>query len=394
MKDYQNLIKKLFHLTHHHDKEKQFALFKEMVKLLNHPEHNYPTVHIAGTNGKGSVAYKMAQTFLSAHYNVGLYTSPHLIDYRERIIVNNEKITEAEVSSFLKPMMAFIKKRELSLNFFDLTTLLAFDFFAKKKVDIAIIETGIGGRFDATNVIIPLISIITSIGLDHQKILGPDLNAIAYQKGGIIKKNRPVVLGPHANFSILQKIAKQKGASIYPIASKTNSYDLENQSIAFKALEVLHPYFPTCLEARKKGLAMRPQGRFQRLQKNVILDGAHNKDGFSRLFQEIKAKFPKQAIYLIFTQALHKTLSPLIKLFSTYVQQISLFSSTHTKLKSSYLIAKELENMQFHRWKIYAHFKTTFSETSLEAQKNKGMILIAGSFYMMEEVSTLNPGWL
>ncbi len=382
---YQSFIKKLFHLSSHEVGEKKFASFKKMVSLLNHPEKNYPTIHIAGTNGKGSVAYKIAQALLAARYHVGLYTSPHLIDYRERIVVDDEQIGENEVVDFLTHMITFAKKKQMNLNFFDLTTLLAFDFFAKKKVDIAIIETGIGGRFDSTNVIVPLLSVITSIGIDHQNILGKSLTSIAYQKGGIIKEKRPVILGPYANFPIFQKIAKKKDSPIYHVPLKQSAYDMENQEIALKALEVLNPYFPTSFKERKKGISMRPKCRFQIFQKNVILDGAHNQDGFHRLFQEIKKKYPKKVIDLLFAQSIHKALGPLIEMFSFHVRQIALFSSRHTKLKSPYLIAQEFEKMQFHRWKIYSHFKEAFSQISLDAKENGGIVLIAGSFYMMQE---------
>ena len=166
----------------------------EASKILNNPHQKFKSIHIAGTNGKGSTAHMLASILQESGYKVGLYTSPHLKDFRERIKINGEKISENSVIKFVdQNKRAF---ENISMSFFEYTVAIAFNFFYKKKVDIAIIETGLGGRLDSTNIINPILSVITTIGLDHQNILGQTIEEIAYEKGGIIKENTPVVVGP------------------------------------------------------------------------------------------------------------------------------------------------------------------------------------------------------
>src|SRR5690625_2962692 len=160
---------------------------------LDHPEKKFKSIHIAGTNGKGSVSNMLASIFQEAGYKVGLHTSPHLKDFRERIRINGDKIPESFVTEFIHSHKAFFEKHQLS--FFEMTIGMTFEYFAKEKVDIAIIETGLGGRLDSTNIISPELSIITNIGLDHTNILGDNLIKIAEEKAGIIKPKTPVVIG-------------------------------------------------------------------------------------------------------------------------------------------------------------------------------------------------------
>lgn len=166
------------------------------IDILNHlgnPQNNFKSIHVAGTNGKGSVSHSLASVFLEAGYKTGLYTSPHLRDFRERIRINGEMIPENDVVSFIDFHRS--KLEELELSFFEMTVAMAFDYFSKEKVDIAIIEVGMGGRLDSTNVINPELSIITNISLDHIKFLGDSEDKIAVEKAGIIKPNTAVVIG-------------------------------------------------------------------------------------------------------------------------------------------------------------------------------------------------------
>ena len=164
-----------------------------LCQLLGTPQNKFKSIHIAGTNGKGSVSHMLASVFQEAGYKVGLYTSPHLTDFRERIKINGEMISEQSVIDFVKNYKAGFE--EIKPSFFEMTVALAFDHFAKSKVDIAIIETGLGGRLDSTNVVTPELSVITNIGYDHQQFLGDTLPEIAGEKAGIIKPNIPVVIG-------------------------------------------------------------------------------------------------------------------------------------------------------------------------------------------------------
>ena len=164
-----------------------------LVSHLKNPHHNFKTVHVGGTNGKGSTCHMIASVLQNSGYKVGLYTSPHLKDFRERIRINGNKISKKNVVNFIQENKSFLELNKLS--FFEMTVGMAFDFFSKEQVDIAIIEVGLGGRLDSTNVIMPLLSIITNIGFDHTQFLGDTLQKIAFEKAGIIKYNAPVVIG-------------------------------------------------------------------------------------------------------------------------------------------------------------------------------------------------------
>ena len=164
-----------------------------LMQHLGHPEQRFRSIHVAGTNGKGSVSHFLASVLMQAGYKVGLYTSPHLVDFRERIRINGAMIPRDEVTRFVELHKPFMET--LQLSFFEMTVGLAFDYFASQQVDIAVVEVGMGGRLDSTNVITPLLSIITNIGFDHTQFLGDTLPKIAAEKAGIIKPGIPVVIG-------------------------------------------------------------------------------------------------------------------------------------------------------------------------------------------------------
>jgi dihydrofolate synthase/folylpolyglutamate synthase len=187
----------------------------QLLQLLDNPHHNFKSVHVAGTNGKGSTSHMLASVFQEAGYKTGLYTSPHLIDFRERIRINGEMIPEENVVQFIDTYKAKFEAMELS--FFEMTVGMAFDYFSKEKIDIAIVEVGMGGRLDSTNLITPELSIITNIDFDHMKFLGDTRAKIAYEKAGIIKPNIPVVIGethPETEQVFIDK-AKECNSPIY-----------------------------------------------------------------------------------------------------------------------------------------------------------------------------------
>ena len=186
-----------------------------LVEHLQHPETKFKSIHVAGTNGKGSTSSMIASILQEAGYKVGLYTSPHLKDFRERIRINGEMISEDFVVDFVAQSKTFFEANQLS--FFEMTVGLAFDYFAKEQVDVAVIEVGMGGRLDSTNVITPLVSVITNIGFDHTQFLGDTLPKIAAEKAGIIKSNVPVVIGEYSEETKPVFIAKAKleNAPIY-----------------------------------------------------------------------------------------------------------------------------------------------------------------------------------
>jgi len=187
----------------------------QLLELLNNPHHNFKSVHVAGTNGKGSVSHMLASVFQEAGYKTGLYTSPHLRDFRERIRINGEMISQENVVQFIDTYKSQFEAMQLS--FFEMTVGMAFDYFSKEQVDIAIIEVGMGGRLDSTNLITPELSVITNIDFDHMKFLGDTRAKIAYEKAGIIKPNIPVVIGethPETAQVFIDK-ANESGSPIY-----------------------------------------------------------------------------------------------------------------------------------------------------------------------------------
>ncbi|MEM7174247.1 MAG: Mur ligase family protein, partial [Bacteroidota bacterium] len=186
----------------------------KLCKALGHPEKKFKSIHIAGTNGKGSTSHALAAVLQSAGYKTGLYTSPHIKDFRERIQINGKLITKGEVIAFVQKHKNLFENTQAS--FFEMSVALVFYFFAKQQVDIAVIEVGLGGRLDATNVILPEVALITNISLDHTSILGGTLSAIAYEKAGVVKLQIPLIVGEYdaATAEVFQQVAKAKKAKL------------------------------------------------------------------------------------------------------------------------------------------------------------------------------------
>lgn len=247
---------------------------------LGYPHRHFRSIHVGGTNGKGSVATKIAAVLQNQGYKVGLYTSPHIRTYRERIQINGQMIPEAVASGLIEEVF------DPNLSFFDVLTSLAFLYFAREKVDYAVIEVGLGGRLDATNVIHPILAVIASIGLEHTAILGNTLEQIAREKGGIAKAGAPLIVGSTA-------------APFFPNAIRVDPepfYEWENRAIAKRALAELG------IES-EQGLEARAPCRFQQ-EGGLILDGAHNPPAFARLAEALQYFYPgrKFPFYLAFSK--------------------------------------------------------------------------------------------
>ena len=276
----------------------------KLAKQLNHPENNFKTIHVAGTNGKGSTSHMLASILQEAGYKVGLYTSPHLKDFRERVKINGKVISKQFVTNFIKRYKLYFEAN--SLSFFEMTVGMAFNYFSKQKVDIAVIEVGMGGRLDSTNIIIPEVSVITNIGFDHMQFLGNTLEAIAYEKGGIIKPNIPVVIGETQNETtpVFKQLAKKNNSKIvFADKEKTKTYtsDLtgiyqsKNMLTVIQSIKELQKKgFNITEENIKKGLLQVVKntglmGRWQTLQTNpkVVCDTGHNRDGLSYVMKQL-----------------------------------------------------------------------------------------------------------
>lgn len=282
---------------------------------LGNPERNLTAIHIAGTNGKGSVSNMLASVFQEAGYKTGLYTSPHLKDFRERIKINGQDIPEEFVCGFIAQNKAFFEAQQLS--FFEMTVGLAFDYFVKEEVDIAIIETGMGGRLDSTNIITPLVSVITNIGFDHVQFLGNTEEAIAAEKAGIIKQGVPVVIGEYtaATKVVFERKAAQKVSDIYFASDEvqetypsdlTGVYQEQNKKTVIKTIALLQERFAITEEHVKQGLLHVAantgfKGRWQTVHEKplAVCDTAHNSHGLKlvmgqvmdQLFDELRIIF-------------------------------------------------------------------------------------------------------
>ena len=299
---------------------------------LDHPEKKFLTVHVAGTNGKGSTSHMIASVLQQAGYKVGLYTSPHLKDFRERIKVNGICIPEENVVSFIEDHKSFLEVQKLS--FFEMTVGLAFDYFAQQKVDIAVVEVGLGGRLDSTNIITPLISVITNIGLDHTQFLGETLAEIAFEKAGIIKFGIPVVIGEKQKETspVFEKIANKNQTKIYYAEKnvlgdyKTDllgDYQKKNVKTAVMALHILDK--ETKIQISDKVIKIGLQnvvantglkGRYQILYSNpkVICDTAHNKEGLHLVLDQIQ-KEEFNALHIVLGVVNDKNLDNILPLF-------------------------------------------------------------------------------
>jgi dihydrofolate synthase/folylpolyglutamate synthase len=299
-------------------------------KHLEFPHKKFKSIHIAGTNGKGSVAHILTSVLQKQKYKVGLYTSPHLKDFRERIKINGQMIPENEVVKFVENNSTIIK--ELKPSFFEITVAMAFDYFAKQEVDIAVIEVGMGGRLDSTNIITPELSVITNIGFDHMQFLGNTLPEIAGEKAGIIKQDIPVVIGetnPETE-SVFKSKAKETNSEIYfadQLIKKVlecdlkGSYQIHNIKTALQSVEVLRASgFKISKSEIEKGLLnvvknTGLKGRWQILdaQPTIVCDTAHNKEGLSYVMKQIDTvKF--KVLHIVFGVVNDKDLNSIIPL--------------------------------------------------------------------------------
>ncbi len=266
-----------------------------LMKALDNPHLKFRSVHVAGTNGKGSTSHMIAAVLQSAGYKTGLYTSPHLVDFRERIRVNGEMIPREEVVHFVEQNKALLE--DIHPSFFETTMAMAFQYFAEQRVDIAVVEVGLGGRLDSTNIITPEVSVITNIGFDHTEFLGNTLAQIASEKAGIIKRNIPVVIG-EANSETLpvfnDKSAEMNAEMVFvdadaeiPECQLKGAYQEKNISTVLAAVNVLRQqgwHIPDELT----GL----QGRWQKLTykgKTIILDTGHNSHGIKSYINDLNA---------------------------------------------------------------------------------------------------------
>ena len=385
--NYQETINWMFNQLPMYQLQGASAYKKDLTNaylLANHlgnPEKKLKCIHVAGTNGKGSTSHMLASILEEAGYTVGLYTSPHLKDYRERIKINGAEISEDFVSEFINKNKSFFESNDMS--FFEMTVGLAFDYFVKENVDIVILEVGMGGRLDATNIITPLVSVITNIGLDHTQFLGNTLESIAYEKAGIIKPGIPVVIGEYTDETkpVFLEKAKENNSEIF-FASKLISqnypsdligdYQVHNKKTVLQTIAVINSQkefkiYETDIKAGLLNVVKNTglKGRWQKLGEfpNIICDTAHNKNGLEMVIKQIQKEkydilhivlgvvndkdldevlplFPAKAIYYFCKPNIPRGLEA--ELLQEKAQKFNLIGKTYPSVTEAYTQAKNV----------------------------------------------------
>jgi dihydrofolate synthase/folylpolyglutamate synthase len=331
---YQETVDWMFSQLPMYQRQGKAAFKKDLTNIiafcdvLKNPEEKFVSIHVGGTNGKGSTSHIISSILQEAGYKVGLYTSPHLKNFTERIRINGEEIPEKYVADFITKNTLFLKKQQLS--FFEMTVGLAFDYFASQKVDIAIVEVGLGGRLDSTNIISPEVSVITNIGYDHTQFLGDTLPEIAFEKAGIIKKNTPIVIGEKQKevADVFFKKALEMNATISFASDKKydvetdllGAYQKKNGTTAIHAIKALKGFTVSDNQLQKGLLNVvkntNLKGRWQILQvaPRVICDTAHNKEGLYYVMHQL-ASLPAKKLHIVLGVVTDKKLEEILPLF-------------------------------------------------------------------------------
>ncbi len=380
---------------------------------FGHPHKSYKTIHIAGTNGKGSCSHTIAAILQSAGYKVGLYTSPHLVDFRERIRVNGECISEERVIKFVEEERNFFEP--LQPSFFELTTALAFKYFEEQTVDIAVIEVGLGGRLDCTNIITPLLSVITNISFDHTQFLGNTLALIAGEKAGIIKHGVPCVIGEYTDET--RKVFEQKAAEecspiVFAQDNKMESdvdfelkgaYQAKNRNTILNAVNILKRSLHIDDNAVKEGFAKVCEltglaGRWQTLSVSplVICDTGHNLAGWEYLAPQIKDTFDKRRIEnssegndctlrIVFGMVDDKDIHSVMHLLPKNATYYFCQASTHRAIK-----AEKVAQMAQEAGLQGAHFQSVKEayDKAMEDSSQNDFIFVGGSSYVVADLLT------
>lgn len=367
---------------------------------LNHPEKDLKCIHVAGTNGKGSTSHLLASILQEAGYKVGLYTSPHLKDFRERIKINGKEISEDFVCEFVEKNKSFFEENELS--FFEMTVGLAFEYFQKEKTDINIIEVGMGGRLDATNIITPLISVITNIAKDHTQFLGTTYSSIAKEKAGIIKEAIPVVIGEYNEETklVFTEKAKQTNSEIYFASEIINEtypsvllgdYQNANKKTVLQTIRVLQEQgtFLLSEENIKKGFLnvidnTGLQGRWQQLgiEPKTICDTAHNSHGLKVVLNQIK-KESYQKLHIVLGVVNDKDLEEILPLFPIEAKYYFCKPAISRGLDASILQEKARKKQLV--GEVYNSVSNAYQAARESANKDD-FIYIGGSTFVIAEV--------
>lgn len=371
-----------------------------LAKHLKNPEVDLKCIHVAGTNGKGSTSHLLASVFQEAGYKVGLYTSPHLKDFRERIKINGEEISEQFIVDFVAKNKLFFEEHQLS--FFEMTVGLAFDYFKKQKTDINIIEVGMGGRLDSTNIITPEVSVITNIGLDHTLFLGTTLEAIAFEKAGIIKPKVPVVIGEYTSETrkVFENKVQETNSEIYfasdlitetPKTVLLGDYQQQNKKTVLQTLRVIQSQKKYAVSdeniedgflnvIKNTGLL----GRWQQIndKPKAICDTAHNSHGLKIVLNQIqKEKFDD--LHIVLGVVNDKDLDEILPLFPKNAKYY--FCKPEIPRGLDVVILKETALKFELKGKVYDSVSNAYQASLGKASPND-FIYVGGSTFVVAEI--------
>lgn len=375
----------------------------ELDKHFGHPHRQYKTIHIAGTNGKGSCSHTIAAILQSQGYKVGLYTSPHLVDFRERIRVNGKCLPEQYVIDFVEENRAFFEP--LHPSFFELTTAMAFKYFAEQKVDYAVIEVGLGGRLDCTNIITPVLSVITNISFDHTQFLGNTLAEIAGEKAGIIKPDVPVVIGEYIEETrpVFEKVAGERHSPILFAQDEDismnvdmelkGSYQERNRKTILAALNVLRQTMTISDEAIRNGFGhvcelTGLRGRWEKLGEAplVICDTGHNLAGWKYLATQIN-DVDAQVKHIIFGMVDDKDVEHVLQLLRDKLKNGVKFYWTQPSTKRAIPVEKLRDTAL--KYNLHGEMYHSVKEAYMTAKanaKNNDFVFIGGSSYVVADL--------
>ncbi|MCY4217362.1 MAG: bifunctional folylpolyglutamate synthase/dihydrofolate synthase [Flavobacteriaceae bacterium] len=371
---------------------------EKLVAYLGNPQNTIKAIHIAGTNGKGSTAHMIASVFMESGYKVGLFISPHFLDYRERITLNGKKIPKTYVQKFIEKHYAFLTQWQIS--FFEMNIGLALDYFKVKQVDYAVLEVGLGGRLDATNIVKPILSIITNIGLDHTEFLGNTIEKIAFEKAGIIKPNIPVLIGQKQNEThrVFKSVSQSKNAPLfYPTNNKGieriyknwPKYQYKNIQTAIGALKLIQQNEKIRLNIAK-GIQntiknTRFLGRWQIVAQYplVVMDVAHNMEGFREIIKQLDFySYKTLRLVMGFVKGRsHQELFEILPKNSIWY----LSSPKVERAKSKPELMVDIPQNPIPSHQFYKTIKQAFEKAHSEAHP-RDMVLVCGSTFVVAEV--------
>lgn len=383
--------------------------FRKYCEAAGNPQNDFPSIHVGGTNGKGSTCQILASVFQQSGYKTGLYTSPHILDFNERFKCNGKEISDADLLDFFNTHESLLKR--FRLTYFEISTAIAFWYFSKTKVDLAIIEVGLGGRLDATNVITPELSVITNVSLDHTDILGDTIAEIAAEKGGIIKREKPVVLGNlnEEAKNVLEEIARTKNAPVHDIEElrpqfKSGTYILHpndeelvlesdlyspvqvyNLAAAWLVRQLLVDKFPVTREQFRKGVAgVRNRypslGRFEKIHSRYswYFDGAHNLEAVRYMKETAALLAPLEECTIVLSMMSDKVNPQLLNEFSVfnkifYHELNAQRAATYEQIKALLPTVRPFPASKMKQKGLFEEFETE-------------LVIFTGSFYFYSTV--------